>query len=410
MTRKWLAIALLIGSLSTTLKLSAQGQAFLPRPVGAARMPEPLSYTPKKPLPPLIPGPLSPAAAPRGPSPDLSLPMGHPSAFQCEEPAFHHEVYFHLGPMFLQRQRLGRTIVATIDILDRNTLDEVAPGNNFFQEPYADTNQLNPNPTYGGTFTFGIIGRRSSVELTGFYLPQHTTRRDYLMVGELNLPIPFVPVGFAGNNGLFTDADLVQMTIQSEMHNLELNARHFNPAVLGCEPIIGLRFLHYNERFGLFVSDDLLSFVNPLTGRSSPLTDATLSIRAQNVILAPQLGIEGELKLLKGLSIGMTAKIAAGVNFAKTRTTLTRGDGLPGLPFHGRHRIQFSQISELNVFVDAYVTERFRFRGGYRALFLTNVLEAVDQLDFNLTNPLGRQDNSGDIFFHGPHIEMQFLF
>ena len=44
------------------------------------------------------------------------------------------------------------------------------------------------------------------------------------------------------------------------------------------------------------------------------------------------------------------------------------------------------------------------------AMWVVNIPEAVDQVNFDLSAPLGRQDNTGSIFFHGPSLELQFLF
>ena len=55
-------------------------------------------------------------------------------------------------------------------------------------------------------------------------------------------------------------------------------------------------------------------------------------------------------------------------------------------------------------------TERLRARAGYMAMWVADVPEAVDQVNFDLTAPFGRRDSTGTIFFHGPSIELQFLF
>ena len=74
------------------LGVAVQAQQEIPSPVGAARMIEPLGYTPK-PQPDLVPGPLTPQVAPPGPPDSLALPSGHSSAFQLENYATESALY-----------------------------------------------------------------------------------------------------------------------------------------------------------------------------------------------------------------------------------------------------------------------------------------------------------------------------
>src|SRR2546421_605123 len=64
MTRCWKHVAVLAAWL--VLGVSARAQTGYPAPVGAARLDEPLRYTPE-PSPALFPGPMTPAMAPTGP-------------------------------------------------------------------------------------------------------------------------------------------------------------------------------------------------------------------------------------------------------------------------------------------------------------------------------------------------------
>ncbi len=51
-----------------------------------------------------------------------------------------------------------------------------------------------------------------------------------------------------------------------------------------------------------------------------------------------------------------------------------------------------------------------KLRAGYQAFWLVDVTTSQDQIDFNLANKAGTQNHTGSIFYHGPMIEMQFLF
>src|SRR5262245_61987432 len=104
MSRWWKRLAVVVAWLG--LGALAQAQQEVPRPVGAARIPEPLRYCPE-PQPNLVPGPLTPAMAPPGPPPEFSLPVGHSSAFQLENYAPESRAYASLGGMALFRNNLG---------------------------------------------------------------------------------------------------------------------------------------------------------------------------------------------------------------------------------------------------------------------------------------------------------------
>src|SRR5262245_41285015 len=113
MFKKWMGAAVLLGWSGGASFAPAQ---YLPSPVGAARIPAPVPLGGcNEPPPNLVPGPISPLAAPPGPPSDLSLPSEHTSAFQCEEFACHKHVFFHFGAQALQRNHLGHMITAYFD-------------------------------------------------------------------------------------------------------------------------------------------------------------------------------------------------------------------------------------------------------------------------------------------------------
>src|SRR5262249_44864200 len=127
---------------------------------------------------------------------------------------------------------------------------------------------------------------------------------------------------------------------------------------------------------------------------------------------APQLGFENQLYLVPAFALGMSAKGAWGVNFVDSDVLLRRGDGFigPAAPAaHNSHTI-FSHLYELSFYADWVFNEQLRLRGGINLLWAVHVAEASSQIDFDLTNKLGRQDFSGSIFYYGPMIELHFAF
>ena len=89
--------------------------------------------------------------------------------------------------------------------------------------------------------------------------------------------------------------------------------------------------------------------------------------------------------------------------------TLTRGDGFGTPPGH-RNDVIFSHVYEFGAHVDFYAIERLRIRVGYTGMFLVDVSEAVDQINFDLHDNVGTRRDNGTIFYHGPTIQVQVLF
>jgi hypothetical protein len=202
MLNKWLRLALL--ALVSSLAMRAEAQ-YLPRPVGATRLPEPAPINSQSPPPNLIEGPLTPQLAPPGPCPDLSLSEEHSSAFQALQPECKLDYVFTVGSIFLKRQGIGTNPVAVLDNQARVVLgqtnipiaSDVSGGGNFpvptdvfFQMVgYPDDGR---NPPAGSPF-FGefsdlrtqfaaglklgmmVVGDSTAVEVAGFAVSKAST-------------------------------------------------------------------------------------------------------------------------------------------------------------------------------------------------------------------------------------------
>jgi hypothetical protein len=407
MSRWWKGVALVAAWLGLVPMATAQSccGGLTPSPVGAARMPEPQPCGPTPPAPNLIPGPLSPELAPPGPPDCLSLPANHNGAFQCENYPPEEAIYASLGAQWLQRQRLGKGAIAVVDPQDLDT-GIIQPG--VHHDIAARFNDVIPTMTGGVRATIGYLCNDQSIELTGFYIFQKTATLDTILRGRLDAFFFNPPLGFEGDNGLWTQADRVTTTLSNLVGNLELNYRRWNVATTGLEVILGLRFFHVEESLGVFTDDDGLTVVD-VNGNPDPRRQATYGVDVTNNIIAPQFGVEYNLGVLKWLSVGSSAKAAVGPDFIHVRTSLVRGDGFKGFDT-SRNAIRLSSIFDLGAFLDVHLTERLRFRAGYNAIWLVGFATSIDQLDFNLANPTGQKRYDGSTLFHGPMLELQFLF
>jgi hypothetical protein len=399
MVKKWMGVALLVGWLATPA--TAQ---YLPTNVGAARMPEPVPCAPTG----LVPGPITPQMAPPGPPDCLSLPEGHSSAFQCEEFAVHNFCYFHIGTQSLERGSLGNGTVAFLEQSGVPLDNGQRPLLPLAMQPLLTFGDLEPAQAYGVKGAIGYLFDNYGIELSGFYIPEKNANSSVVRPGLVNVFLDNPPLGFEGNNDIGLQADSALISLRTKLYNGEVNVRYCNKAVTHVEPIIGVRYMDVDERFALTVFDDSVSFRDNF-GRFDVTRVATLSTRVHTRFVGPQAGFECSGNILPGVVLGLNGKGALGASFNDVDVNLRRGDGFEGSR-NSRNTTRFSQVYEAGAFLDLYLLERFRFRGGYQALCIVGVPEAVDQINFDLSVPQGRVDNTGTIFFHGPTLEFQFLF
>jgi len=357
----------------------------------------------------MVQGPISPQMAPPGPGPDLSISANSPGAFSCDDWARPAECYASLGGIGLKRQGLGGGIVAFKDP-GNGTDTGIRPiANRDLNNSALSFNDLSTPYNWGVSASVGYACDDWAVELSGFYISQQAKSLTVTSIGRLDLGFINPPVGFEGDNGLWLQADRVRLTDSISMVNAEVNFRYANRAIGTIEPLIGLRYLNVHELLTIFTGDDDLT-VQDINGNPNPLTQAAYRVSANSHIIAPQLGAELEYPIpCTRIALVGHVKGAWGANFYTQNILLTRGDGLVGVNASTSHT-QFSHIYDMGFGLDFYFLERFRVRALYNLLWLVNVPEAKSQIDFDLMNPNHTRADHGSIFFHGPMIEMQFLF
>jgi hypothetical protein len=263
---------------------------------------------------------------------------------------------------------------------------------------------LNPKFSWGGRGTLGYRWDNQAVEISGFYLPQTSVSHITTNPGRIDLPFINAPVGFEGDNGLWLQADRTVMTLQTTLGNAEFNYRFSPSAGMGLDLLAGIRYLDLRDRFSILTDDDGLT-VMPV----NPTTIATYTDQVHNHILAFQLGADWEYPLRRWVAFGFFAKGAWGANFLDADVSLTRGDGLVGIDAH-TNRTVFSHLYETGFFLDWYLGDRARLRTGYNAMWVVDVASGPSQLNFDLSNPFGALNTHSSIFYHGPVVELHFLF
>jgi hypothetical protein len=393
----WISGALTVVWLGLAVPLWAQAPVPEPLPLGCP--------------PPARPefGPLNPQQAPPGPPGDLGIPASVPGAFMECPPALEEGCYVNIGGMLLKRQKMHHLNIAVIDRANTTNLDTgETPLLARDQIPVQTAADVDPAMAGGVRGTIGYQFGNEAIEFTGYWIPDNSASTDFFFPGRIDQFFTNAPIGFEGDNGLWLQADHVRTTLRSSLANAELNYRWWNSALTGGEAIFGIRYLDQRERLSIFTDDDGLTVLD-VNGNPDPTRQATYSIDAHNHILAPQLGLEYHNALCSWLGLTLSAKGAWGVNWVDSRAKLIRGDNFQGFDLT-RHDSLFSQVYEGGAFFDIYVFERMRVRAGYNLLWLVDIAEAVREVNFDLANQLNGKLQTGSVFYHGPVIELQFLF
>ncbi len=366
---------------------------------------------PNGPTPNLVPGPISPQAAPPGPPDILSLPADRANAFPCEQFPPDEHCYLSVGSQGLIRQKPGQGGIAVLDPQNLDTGRSPPSGRPVIQE----FNDINQNMNFGPRVTVGyLFNDTESIEFTGWYIFDNYNSVEYDKAGKIDAFFNHAPLGFEGDNRLWLQADRLRTQFNSRIGSGELNYRYANKAVHDAELILGVRYVDQREALNIYTGDDDLT-VHDGNGNPDALRQATYFLETHNRIIGPQIGFEYGTHLRQCadatpfLTFGVTAKAAWGPNIIEVDTKLNRGDGRVGFTGH-RNQVSFGEVYDIGAFVDFNFLERLRLRVGYNAMWLLGVATAVDNLDFNLSNTTGHKSNYGSVFYQGPMIEFQFLF
>jgi hypothetical protein len=204
-----------------------------------------------------------------------------------------------------------------------------------------------------------------------------TTAGDLLQV---NAALPVLT--FAGT--------AIDATNSSDLHNVELNAQHrFGErlAVLG-----GFRYAELDEQFGIDLADAPIPF--------------SYDTRTRNRLWGGQIGADLVLWDRGGpVTVEGVGKAGIYANAAAHDSRYSTGVFAPTA---GGQRTATAFIGELGVTGLCQLTERLSFRGGYRLLWIDGVALATDQVavsDFLAQTGL---DASGDAFYHGVFLGLEY--
>lgn len=405
MAKRWIGLAVIV--LCVSGGPGVRAQTIFPD-TGTAPVMDPAPYAPAQsysapqaaagqtPNPPVgTPGPMP--ALP-GDSPNINTAeVPPPPEPQCW--------YSDIGALFLMRQRPGDSVLAVRDPVDLK--DGVRDPNSPLAFPFG---AFQPDFDAGVQATVGYKWDGCAVEATGFYIPKQTSSATYASPGRLDSFFYNPPVGFEGDNGMWTHSDLMTPGVSETIGNAELNARWWSHNYFtNWELITGVRYMDIIDQFSLYSGDDDLTF-HTTTGQPDPLREATYTAEGHNHILAPQVGLRWCGQCFPWMTLGFCSKFAFGPDFAETEVSLVRGDGYVGFDTRNPEKTDFSQIYDLSLYLTIHPWDGVYVRAGYIALWAVDVAEGQRQVDFNLADHTGNQSYLGSIFYNGPFVQVELFF
>jgi hypothetical protein len=339
----------------------------------------------------------------------MVLPADIPGAFTDCPPEPECGTYLNIGGLGLLRQDLPEGSLAVINVHRPNVLDtSVRPRREASLARVQDYDDISLNMQGGVEGTLGYQWGGNAIEVAGFWIGDNRASAETVIPGRLFLPFFHPPLGFEGDNGLWQNADRNRITLEQSLGNAEVNYRWWDQAIRSVQGIIGVRYTDMQERFDSFTGDDDFT-VRDINGNPDPTRQADYRVVTHNQLLAAQFGFEWNQPLCSCVTFTWQAKAAWGCNFLNVNYTLTRGDGLVGMSAT-RFQTLFSHEYESGFFLDFWLCERGRLRAGYNLLWLANVAPAVNQVNFDLANPTSRKIQQDSVLYHGPLVELEFLF
>jgi hypothetical protein len=260
-----------------------------------------------------------------------------------------------------------------------------------------DSHDIDPNLNWGPRGTLGYYLDNQAVEVTGFWIGDN--HKTVSANGPLAVPFSNPPGNFGFDPLLFQRAAFAQTTLTHSVGSAELNYRSFDRLGSGAEVLFGVRYLDVQEKLAILTED----------AGSVPTGQATDFTRTHNYIIAPQLGFDFNQSIKRWLTLGATLKGAWGVNLVEEDTELKNGTQTIQRSAH-QSFTNFGQVYEIDAYLECWLWERCRVKGGYTALWALGVSDVNAGVNFNLSDPQGHQSHDGSIFYHGPMVEVELLF
>jgi hypothetical protein len=236
-----------------------------------------------------------------------------------------------------------------------------------------------------------LVGRRLGCGWAGelSYFGTHFWRASETATDTNNLDIPGPLVAVAND---FDNADQMELTYGSELHNAEFNVVHQH----GCWSLLaGFRYLNLDERFNINATDN-----------DGDVSDYTTSTR--NNLYGGQLGARTRRRTSCRMWWELETKAGVFGNDADQDFLVQDNNNTVVLFDTSASDSEVSFIGDLNVTGVYALSRAWSLRTGYFVMYATSLALAPDQLDFtNDANTGTRINTDGDLFLHGFNLGLE---
>ena len=236
-------------------------------------------------------------------------------------------------------------------------------------------------------------------------------------VGDLNTTMNMSNVFFNGGGSEVVDwfdaAASHTITRDLEFHNVELNLINESLLNNGCNGANiawygGLRFFRMDE--GLLYSSVAGAAGGP-GGTATPGGTAYVDVDTENNLIGVQVGALGEYFITERLSFYLNGNIGLYGNDINQRFQVYNTDGETAYDIRST-KTDVSFLSQIDLGGSWYVGERWRLFAGYRAVAITGLALADDQLPAFLADSGGIADidSGSSTILHGGVFGAEFSF
>lgn len=324
----------------------------------------------------------------------------------CSEDGERRKWYAKAGYIGLKRNGLPSTPMVTEELLENN-IDGLGDPTLGLTPVIGTMNNVSGRLSNGVQAAIGLQDDCQGViyEIGGFFLSNTVANRSFTSLGRLDSPYFNAPIGFQENQGLWTNADFMQLTYKNTIYSGEMNMRFFGDCwkTLDVNYLIGLRYIQLQDSLQQFTIDDDLQL-----GIVDPTTHATLRWGGTNNMLGGQVGWSLTQRLTPTWSVSWDQKIALLANAARTQTSLYRGDGFEGYNVN-QTTWRFAQAYEGGLFLEMNAGN-LRLRAGYAYNIYVGVTEAANQFTYDLEAAPFTRNSASTVIYHGPSASFEFVF
>ncbi|MCH8921761.1 MAG: BBP7 family outer membrane beta-barrel protein [Planctomycetes bacterium] len=261
-----------------------------------------------------------------------------------------------------------------------------------------------------------VLGRRMSdchrLELVYWGLDPvvyNDSARD-AATNNLSTPLDFGTLMAGGGllGDLFDAAREHRFRRENEIHNIELNVVH--ESLMSCcgfelEWILGARYFRFDENWAFSSVDAGFDFGD------DPTREGHYDIDTVNHLVGLQIGTMARWQLCRRWGLHAGQKVGIYANDVSHRSRGYRGDGASAFNI-ASNKDEVSFLAELDLGLDYMISSRWRAFATYRAVAVSNVALADDQVPQFISDAAGiaNIDTNGHLILHGLLIGAEYRF